>query len=99
MSTRQDFMEVKQNDKHALFINTTVEPIEKISLNHFTYTKYNDEINFSRLYKISYLMEENGCAIKYQMLQWEGINIAIHCQQALMNMIDGMVAVEEFIKR
>ena len=75
------------------FINTEEKPIEEKWLDQYSYVK--SPLTFFRLKRETYLV--NDGSLKQSIDGWCEIKIKEGCEQALVNMIEGFKAAEEFI--
>jgi hypothetical protein len=84
-----------QNDHFKIcFINTDQKPIGFMPFDNYKYYRYDDgKIIFQQLFTERYLYQESIVEIEV----WKPIKIKKHCENALINMIDSMKAIREFI--
>lgn len=95
----QAYQEVNETGYRALFINSERPPDKIEPLNHFSYIRTDDGVQFSRLCRLTYMRDVgDGYEVADRLLSWEHFEVKRWCEQALINMIDGMKAAVEFEK-
>ncbi len=82
------------------FVNSETQP-DKVK--RFNVFKHNGSLDlqlmrFFQLVQNTYEHSQNGMSINYSLLDWNEVHVKSHCKRAFANMIDGMDAVEEFIR-
>lgn len=91
----ENFYLLKARNLVAVFVNTLQKAYKSIPNNHYKYTKIGDEFSFQRLYTKLYKYKNYTI---YSILEWQFINIKPNCVQAMINYIDGVKTLKEFIE-
>ena len=96
----EDFFELNTDGKFTLFVNSMKLPDKEEPLDFFTYSKTaNDEIAFSRLYRVTYNQPvgADGSSVSHKMLQWYPITVKPWAKQTLKQLCDSMAGARELL--
>lgn len=91
----QPYSKLEANGRIALFVNSETVPDREIPLDHYTYRGEGKDLQFFRLYRITYVMDE---IIEYSLYNWRRVEVKSYCHSTMKQLIDSMKGAKSLLQ-
>lgn len=91
------YSSLKTNNRFTLFVNSETPPDSETPLDHYYYVSEKNGYRFFRLYRLTYVQQEDGVGVKHSLYDWREVKVKEYCHAALKQFCDSLKSVEAFL--